>query len=229
MCGRAYSTFTDEELKIRYLNRKPVKIPGFDPNYNLAPTQHCLVLHAGEGKGELAFDLFRWGLVPFWAKEEKIGYKMINARAETIAEKPAYRQAFQKRRCIIPLSGFIEWKAEGEGKRPFRISLKDEPIMSVAGIWETWESAEGKKLRTFSIVTTEANSFMSKIHDRMPVILKQESEEAWLDPKVQEPGKLEKLLKPCPASWLQASPISTRINNPRNNSPDVLHSEGEKG
>ena len=137
MCGRAYSTFTEEEIRLRYLGKKKVKIPALSPNFNMSPSHDVLVLLMEEGEPQ--FELFRWGLVPFWAKDIKIGYKMINARADTITEKPAFRGAFKKRRCIVPLSGFVEWKREGDRKRPFCIHLKKNPIMSVAGIWESWK------------------------------------------------------------------------------------------
>ena len=220
MCGRAYSTVTEVELRDRYERKKPVKIPTFKPNYNISPTQNVLVLR--DKTGAPYFDLLRWGLIPFWAHDIKIGYKMINARAETISEKPSFREAFKKRRCIIPLSGFIEWKREAGSKRPFAIHLKDEPIMSVAGIWESWQPEDAKeKLETFSIITTAANTFMEKIHDRMPVILGRDQEEFWLD-KDSAPDDLQQLLKPCPSKWLEAYEIATLINSPRNNTPEVL-------
>ena len=172
--------------------------------------------------GETTLTMLKWGLVPHWAPDVKIGYKMINARSETLAEKPSFKNAFKTRRAIIPLSGFIEWKRDGETKRPFCIQLKDNPIMSVAGIWETWKSAEGTELATFSIITTEANSFMEKIHDRMPVILDKEGETVWLDPKNDGSPTLQKLLKPCDSKLLSAFEISTLINSPKNNRAELL-------
>src|SRR5437899_2748269 len=129
MCGRAYSTFTEEEIRLRYLSKKKVKIPPISSNFNMSPSHDVPVLLIEERGPQI--ELFRWGLVPFWAKDIKIGYKMINARADTITEKPAFRNAFKKRRCIVPLSGFVEWKRLGETKRPFCIHLKKDPIMSV--------------------------------------------------------------------------------------------------
>ncbi len=223
MCGRAYSTVTEEELATRYLNKKPVKFPVLKPNYNISPTQEVLVLRE-DARGKRTFRHLRWGLIPFWAKDIKIGYKMINARAETITEKPSFRSAFQKRRCIIPLSGFIEWQRDGNHKRPFCIALKNEPIMSVAGIWESWQPKDDGKaepIESFSIITTEANSFMTKIHDRMPVILDPSDEAAWLG-EGSKSEEVLKLLKPCPAKWLKAYEVSPLINSPRNNNPSVL-------
>lgn len=221
MCGRAYSTFTDDELALRYENKKPVKLPELKPNYNMAPTHEVLIVRNRDE--QLSFDFLRWGLIPSWAKEASIGYKMINARGETIAEKPSFRRAFKSRRCIIPLSGFIEWKRDGETKRPFKIFLKDEPIMSVAGIWESWRPAKDEEeVQTFSIITTAANDFMTKIHDRMPVILRRKDEDAWLDPANEDTASLSELLRPCPSSWLKADEISTLINSPKNNRKEVL-------
>ena len=221
MCGRAYATYTDEELQFRYLSKKPVKLPKIISNFNMSPTHETSAVISEDG--EHAFKMLRWGLVPHWAKDVKVGYKMINARSETLAEKPSFRAAFQARRAIIPLSGFVEWKRDGETKRPFCIQLKDQPIMSVAGIWETWSPENGAELQTFSIITTEANSFMEKIHDRMPVILRKEDEEAWLDPKNNGSPLLQKLLKPCDPQLLFAFEVSTLINSPKNNRAELLN------
>jgi putative SOS response-associated peptidase YedK len=225
MCGRAYETYTEEELALRYLNGKAKRKPlGIKPNYNLSPTQLSPIVLVRDSKRVL--ENFRWGLVPFWAKDVKSAakYSLINAKAEEISEKRSYKQAFEQRRCIVPLSGFIEWKrVDAKTKFPFAISLNDEPIMSVAGVWEHWESTvSGEVIDSFSILTIGANSFMEKIHDRMPVILARDSEEDWLDPEIQEPAILQKILKPCPAGWLQSYELSTAINSPKNNRAEVL-------
>jgi putative SOS response-associated peptidase YedK len=226
MCGRAYDTFTEEELTWRYWSKKPLRnrLPEFKPNYNLSPTQVTPIVLMRDG--ELTCELLRWGLVPFWAKDVKSAskYSLINAKAEEIDQKRSYQQAFGKRRCIVPLSGFFEWKREGEGpKRPFAIRIKDEPIMSVAGVWEHWKSQEtGEVVNSFSIITTAANTFMQNIHDRMPVILDRKDEPEWLDPENDDTDKLKALLKPCPSDWLDAYEVSTLVNSPRNNSKEVL-------
>ncbi|MBI3555689.1 MAG: SOS response-associated peptidase [Deltaproteobacteria bacterium] len=225
MCGRAYETYTDEELEARYLNEKAKRNPlGLKPNYNMAPTQLSPIVLEQNGKRNIS--LFRWGLVPFWAKDVKSAakYSLINAKGEEILEKRSYKDCFMKRRCIVPLSGFIEWKRETEKvKRPFAIHLKDEPIMSVAGVWEHWESKETEEIvDSFSIITTSANSFMNKIHNRMPVILSKKDEDAWLDPDNKKPESLLKLLVPCASKLLAAHEISTLINYPKNNRPEVL-------
>jgi putative SOS response-associated peptidase YedK len=225
MCGRAYQTYTEDELHARYINERSKRNPlGLRPNYNLAPTQLSPVVLVKEGERQLS--LFRWGLIPTWAKDIKSAsqYSLINARGEEIREKRSYKTPFQKRRCIVPLSGFIEWqRISPKEKAPFAIHLKSGQIMSVAGVWEHWESkATGEEVDSFSIITTAGNKFMSKIHDRMPVILPPEKESEWLDPQNTDTESLMKLLKPCPEDWLTAYPISKAINSPRNNSKEVL-------
>jgi putative SOS response-associated peptidase YedK len=224
MCGRDYSTYTDEELFLRYLNKKPVNFPKLTPTYNITPNQKSLVLRLING--ERTFDFLRWGLIPFWAKDIKSAsqYSLINAKAEEISEKISYKAAFEKRRCIIPMSGFFEWKNEGtKRKKPFCIRLKDEPIMSVAGIWEHWKSKDATdEVYSFAIITTDANSLVQEIHNRMPVILDRNDETAWLDPENTETAGLKKFLKPCPSEWIEAYEISTLVNSPRNNRPEVL-------
>ena len=176
-----------------------------------------------EKKKELGY--FRWGLVPFWAKDVKDAakYSLINARGEEILEKRSYSGPFKKRRCIVPLTGFYEWERTKDTKRPFAISMKDDSIMSVAGVWEHWVSKDtGEIVDSFSIITTSANSFMEKIHDRMPVILSKDDEQDWLDPKNENIKDLQKLLKPCAAKLLKAHEISSMVNSPKNNKPEVL-------
>ena len=223
MCGRAYETYTEEELAIQYLNRRPLHLEGFRLNYNLAPTQQSPVVVVRNG--ERTVELFQWGLVPSWAKSivAAAKYSLINARGEEIAVKRSYEQPFKRRRCVVPLSGFFEWKRGGARKRPFAIYRTDRSILSVAGVWERWLSAgQPEPLHTFSIVTTRANTFMADIHDRMPVILDEHDLQLWLDPEVHEPERLTPLLKPCPSEWLSAYEISTAVNSPKNNRPEVL-------
>jgi len=168
----------------------------------------------------------RWGLVPFWAKAVKDAdkYSLINCKAEEIDQKRSYKDAFKKRRCIVPVSGFFEWKRAGRGpKKPFAIHHSKFPILSVAGIYEHWVSKEtGEIVNSFAIVTTTANSMMEQIHTRMPVILDKKNEREWLDPENQDIDALKKLLKPCPSEWLHCYEVSTKINSPKNNSADLL-------
>jgi putative SOS response-associated peptidase YedK len=225
MCGRTYKTYTNEELFYRYLNIKPVDLPELNPNYNMTPTQETTVLRVVDG--ERHFALMRWGLVPFWAKDVKSAdrYSMINAKAEEITEKRSFKAAFEKRRCIIPMSGFFEWKKMATGRKtPYCVRLKEEPIMSLAGIWEHWKSKEGTQdVTSFAIITTDANEAMQSIHSRMPVILNRNEEDFWLHSENAHSTELKKLLKPCPPDWMDIYPISTMVNSPINNRPEVLH------
>ncbi|MGK5089394.1 SOS response-associated peptidase [Bdellovibrionota bacterium FG-2] len=215
MCGRAYHTYTEEELEARYLNERSKRNPlGFTKNFNLAPTQDTPIVVQPEGAPEIK--MARFGLIPFWAKDAKTAekYRLINARGEEISTKRSYKNAFINHRCIVTLTGFFEWKrGEDGGKRPFAIHLKTNSIMSVAGVWEN---------ESFSIITIGANSMMAKIHDRMPVILDPKDEAAWLNPEEHSLPTLEKFLKPCPSSWLESYEISPLVNSPKNNREEVL-------
>lgn len=218
MCGRAYSTYTDDEIQMRYKNRAPLKIPELKPNFNFSPTQQGLILHAGESGFDL--ELAHWGIIPPWEPEFKTKLSTINAKAETLFSSRLYASAAKSRRCVVPLSGFIEWKREGDGpKRPFKIFHKNQPILSVAGIWDAWKPGTPEERHSFSIITTVPNEVMKGIHNRMPVILGPHEEDAWLDPSNSSP---EKLLRPCPDEWLGTSEISTLINSPRNNRVELL-------
>ncbi len=220
MCGRAYETYSEEELNIRYLNKRFPPLPDFLPTYNLCPTQNSPILHVLEG--ERRFRMMHWQLIPEWESSFRTKLSTINARSEGVFESPLFGHLILRQRCIVPLSGFYEWKKEGKRRRPFRICLCDESIMSVAGVWDTWHRGKPDERSSFSILTTSANPFMSTIHDRMPVILNRSDEEQWLDPEVQEPEILQQLLKPCRASRLAAAEVSPLINSPKNNSPDVF-------
>jgi putative SOS response-associated peptidase YedK len=221
MCGRAYETYSDEELYFRYLSKQPAIPLALSPVYNLCPTQNSPVLRIVSSDRQ--FDPMRWQLVP--ATEPAFSTKLstINARSESIFQSRLYRDVVLRQRCIVPLSGFFEWKTTGDTKRPFKIHLRDEPIMSVAGIWETWRAGTPDERRSFSILTTAANDFMREIHDRMPVILDRSDEDAWLDPGVHEPDVLKTLLKPCPSSWMNAVEVSTLVNSVKNNSSEILN------
>lgn len=168
--------------------------------------------------------LIRWGLVPHWAKEEAIGYKMINARAETIAEKPSYRKSFERRRCLVLADGFYEWqKVDGlKQKIPMRIMLKNKEPFAFAGLWDVWKKPDGGELRSFTIITTEPNDFMKAIHNRMPVILRQKDEEMWLDPDLKDTSKLLPLLVPFASKEMDAYEVSTIVNSPQNDDPQCI-------
>jgi putative SOS response-associated peptidase YedK len=220
MCGRAYSTYTAEELYFQFLNKKRLKLAPFKPNFNMAPTQTAATVRLMDG--ERAVDTMAWGLIPEWSPEFKMKFSTINARSEGVFESRLYKKPVLQRRCIIPVSGFFEWKKEGSGKRPFKIFLKDSPIMPLAGIWTSWRARTPEEQRSFSIMTTSANSFMEKIHDRMPVILDKKQFDEWLDPEVHEADQIGAILKPCPASWLDTTEVSTLVNSTKNNRAQVL-------
>jgi len=168
-------------------------------------------------------DSVQWGLVPVWAKDPKIGSKMINARGETVAEKPSFHSAFKRRRCLIPASGFYEWQQlDGKTKQPWNIVRSDGLPLVFAGLWEQWKNPSGEVLESCTIITTEANQFMAEIHDRMPVILGKECWDAWLDCEGVDPSSLRELLVPCPNDWLMRTAVSTYVNNIRNESPECI-------
>lgn len=191
------------------------------PRYNIAPTQPVAVVRPGATCRELS--MLRWGLIPSWAQDAKIGASLINARADTIATKPAFRAAFKRRRCLIPADGFYEWKkGEGKTKQPFYIRLKQEYPFAFAGLWEHWEGADHSDIDSCTIITTDANDTLRPLHDRMPVILHEEDYDRWLDPKIDDPIQLGELLKPYASEELTAFPISTLVNNARNELPQCI-------
>lgn len=216
MCGRFSLTVGDRDIAEEWDVHVPFDIP---PRYNIAPTQPVVVLL---DDGERRVDQFQWGLVPFWAKAPKIGNRMINARAETLFEKPAYRAAAKRRRCLVLADGFYEWQTtEGGPKVPHYVRLKSGRPFGFAGIWEHWEGAQGELL-TCSIVTTEPNELMKPIHNRMPVIVRKDLEEAWLDTGLQDPDDLQSVLRPFPDDELEAYPVSTLVNKPDNDRPECI-------
>lgn len=213
MCGRYTITVTLEELLLRY-DLDEMSLPFYGPRYNVAPGQMVpAIIHDGQRNrlGEL-----RWGLVPQWAKDDKMAYQTLNARAETISEKPAFKAPFQRKRCLLPADSFYEWKGAGKDKQPMRIMLKSEGIFSIAGLYDTWLAPDGRKISTCTVVTTKPNELVADIHDRMPVILRPEDEALWLDRTVTTPDVLRPLLKPCAASDIYAYPVSNRVGNVRN-------------
>jgi putative SOS response-associated peptidase YedK len=215
MCGRFTICLPTADVALAFGVAETAR--PISPSFNVAPGMSVPVV-VDDGAGR-RLDAFRWGLVPSWAKDLSVGYKMINARAETLAEKPAFRRAFRDRRCLILADGFYEWKTEGRAKRPYYIRLKDSSIFAFAGIWEIWTPREGEAVRSCAIVTTEANDFMKRLHHRMPVILPQEAQGPWLDPANHDIQALQALLVPLSSGALAAHPVSTEVNSPRNDSP----------
>jgi len=222
MCGRFTLTSNLDELQGRFGFLSEFTDTQFfehGPRYNIAPTQTVLtVTNDGQRRGEL----MRWGLVPFWAKDLKIGARMINAVGETASTKPAFRAAFKKRRCLVIANGFYEWRKEGGRKLANYIYPKSGEPMAFAGLWETWKSPEGQVVQSCTIITTEANPFIQPLHNRMPVILSGETQAFWLDPLTEDPSILEPLLIPAPEELLTSHPVSEAVNSVRNDGPECI-------
>ena len=189
------------------------------PAYNIAPTKTVIVV---SDDGTRSLTEMRWGLIPSWAKDPTIGNRMINARAETVATKPAFRVALRKRRCLVVADGFYEWQQQGRTKQPFHIALKSGEPFGFAGLWDTWTAPDGGEIKNCTIITTEANEVLKPIHDRMPVILTREAEAVWLDPTIQDPAHLLPLLKLYPAQEMVAYPVSPWVNNPSHDAPECV-------
>lgn len=222
MCGR-YSLIADIQELARQFEFDGT---GFvhEPRYNVAPTQSVLTVTNREGRrGEF----MRWGLIPSWAKDASIGNRMINARGETVAEKPSFRTALQRRRCLVLADGFYEWQKVGKGKRPMRIVLNSREPFAFAGLWETWRDPEGETVRSCTIITTEANDLLRPIHERMPVILPKELEEFWLDGDVTDSAALTNVLSPYNEELMEAYQVSPLVNKATNNGADLIVPVGE--
>jgi len=217
MCGRFTLTSNLDELQGRFGFLS--EFTDHEPRYNIAPTQPVLtVTNDGHRRGEL----MRWGLVPFWAKDLKVGTRIINAVGETASAKPAFRAAFKKRRCLVLANGFYEWRKEGKLKIPTYIYPRNGDPMAFAGLWETWQSPEGQVIRSCTIITTVANPFIQPVHHRMPVILSGETQALWLDPLTEDREILEPLLIPAPADLLTSHPVSDTVNSARNSGPGCI-------
>lgn len=219
MCGRYTLTSSVKALAEEFgLSGSLAEVPA---SYNVAPTQEVAAVL--EDDVERRLELLRWGLIPAWADDPRIGSRMINARGETVAEKPSFRGAFKKRRCLIPADGFYEWQRTESGKQPYHIRMKDGRPFAFAGLWETW-SGHGEEIRSCAIITTGANELVSEVHHRMPVIVAPENYEIWLDPDMREAEPLVPLLASYPTDLMEAYPVSRRVNNPANNVPDCIES-----
>ncbi len=205
-----------------------LRVLKLEPRYNIAPTQAVAAVRQIDSQRELAF--LHWGLIPSWSKDPKMGARMINARAETVATKPSFRSAFKSRRCLIPADGFYEWKqTRKKTKQPYFIGLKNEEPFAFAGLWEHWESSDGSVIDSCTIITTQANDVLRKLHDRMPVILHEEHFDRWLDPKLQNRDELQSLLVPYPSAEMSFFPVGTIVNNARNETPACVKLVKEQG
>jgi putative SOS response-associated peptidase YedK len=221
MCGR-FTLFAEfNDIIERFGIEAAIQEELYNPSYNVAPSQSVLSVINDGRKNRLGY--LKWGLIPSWAKDEKIGYKMINARAETLTEKASYRNAYLKRRCLVIADSFYEWKHyEDKTKTPMRIKLKSNELFAMAGLWEQWKSPEGNSIFSCTVITTTPNELVKNIHDRMPVILRPEDEKVWLDPLTNNTNSLDHLLKPLSDELIEAYEVSSLVNSPKNNSPNLI-------
>ncbi|HLI71661.1 MAG TPA: SOS response-associated peptidase [Ktedonobacteraceae bacterium] len=216
MCGR-FTLITD----VRRIAESFGVAPALDiqPRYNIAPTQDVVAILKN---GTAHMSMLRWGLIPAWAKDETIGSRMINARAETLAEKASFKHLLRGKRCLVVADGFYEWRADGKGKTPMYITRQDEQPFAFAGLWDLWKSPDGQQIQSCTIITTEPNELMATIHNRMPAILRPGAYEDWLDPQLRDEEVLTHWLAPYPAELMKARPVSKLVNNPRNDTAEIL-------
>ncbi len=220
MCGRYTMFASQQDVEDRF----NVTVPALPPKrYNIAPTDEALVITWNAGKDAAEARLFRWGLIPHWAQDPAIGNRLINARAETLTKKPAFRSAFFHRRCLVVSTGFYEWRQQGTRKVPYLIHLPDYQLFAFAGLWESWQPPDApESSHTFTLITVPPNEFVRQYHDRMPAMLLPEHEQQWIHPHTP-PEMLHKILAtPYPAEWLTAHRVSLRVNNPANDDPSLI-------
>ena len=216
MCGRYGLTVDTSKLQERFETSNT--LPDMQPRFNIAPTQELpvIVRHSPN-----AMALMQWGLIPSWSKEPEVSYSTINARAENLLKSSVYKKPFQRQRCLVPASGFYEWQQTSAGKQPYYIHLEDTDLFAFAGLYDIWRDKHGHELHSYTIITTSPNDLVAPIHNRMPVILRQDDEDVWLDQDA-EPARLLSLLTPYPADEMSAYPVSTWVNSPSNDTPQVL-------
>lgn len=221
MCGRFAQTHSGEAVAETF---QLSTVPDLTPRYNIAPSQAVSVITQSPKAGDRVHHEKKWGLIPGWSKDPKMGQRLINARAETVAEKPSFRNAFQRRRCLIVTDGFYEWQKinGGKVKQPYLIRLKSRSLFAFAGLWERWQAPEtGEAIFSCTILTTTANEAMTSIHHRMPVILPSDAYDAWLDTSFYKAGVLESLLRPYETTSIETTPISSAVNNPQNDTASI--------
>ena len=225
MCGRYTLTVDASVLAELFELDPPTEL---EPRYNIAPTQQVPIVRRGRDV-EREWAEVRWGLVPFWAKDTKIGNRLINARAESAADKPSFRSAFKHRRCLVPADGFFEWATTDGGKQPYHIRFGDRRPFAFAGLWERWSPDDGPTVESCTILTTRPNELVARLHDRMPVILPAARFDDWLDEGPIGPDAAEAMLVPHPADGMEAVPVSTRVNSPTNDGPECVKPIGDQG
>src|SRR3954470_24860891 len=223
MCGRAKLETDVSEIKIAFRIPPEYRTPNFAPSWNVAPTDNLPIVRYDEKAGSRTLDLMRWGLVPYWAKDIKIGFSTINAMAETVDTKPVFREAFKQRRCLVPIEAFYEWKKLGpKEKQPYAIALADRGLMALAGLWETWRSPAQETVRSFTIITTTPNELCAQVHNRMPVILRSEEWAEWIGEEPTDEVRLKGMLGPYPAERMTLWPVDKRVGNVRNNDASLI-------
>lgn len=222
MCGR-YRLTARERYLAEHFGLDDEDLISWSPHYNIAPTQEVAVVRQNSRTPKRTLTLMRWGLIPSWSQDLSIGNHTINAMAETASEKPAFREAIRKRRCLVPADGFFEWKKiSSKKKQPYNIGMANDSLFAFAGLWDQWRSGTGEVIESFSILTTEANALTKDIHNRMPVILEPEQYELWLDPGVTEPAHIQELLAPFDPRRMKKYPLSPRVSNVKNDDPECI-------
>lgn len=219
MCGRFTLQISPEQLAEIF---GLIEVPVYPARYNIAPSQKIAAIRQN-GDGQNRLDFIRWGLIPPWADDMSIGFKMINARSETVHEKHSFRHAIRHRRCLIPTSGFFEWVEEGKTKKPLYVHMKDNSPMVFAGLWESWKSPEKEVVESCTILTTASNSLIAPLHERMPVILHPQEYNHWLDREITDPEKLKSLYQSYPADLMEMWPVSQQVNSPKIDSPELIN------
>ncbi len=224
MCGRFLNKLAPAEIARLFATRNVA--PNYPARFNIAPTDPVLAVRVNPKTGARSLDALRWGLVPHWAKDLSIGARLINARAATLATTPAFRDAFERRRCLIPASGFYEWQKDGKMRTPYAVLPADEPLFAFAGLWENWRDssagADAQWVRSCSIVTGEPNALLAPIHDRMPVILPRDAWPQWLGEVPADAAALAALLRPYPAERMRVYPVAPRVNSVKNDDPSLI-------
>lgn len=219
MCGRFVLTTPDQGLAVQF---NLPEVPDLKPRFNIAPTQPVAAVRAMRDGGDRELVMLHWGLVPFWAKDPAIGSRLINARSETASQKPSFRAAFRKRRCLVVADGFYEWQKVNGGKQPYLIRLRDAGAFGFAGLWEFWKGADDEVVESCTILTTSPNDLVRDIHTRMPVIVQPGDYELWLDLGVERAEMLNRVLRPYPSDLMVAYPVSRRVNSPKNDDPACI-------
>lgn len=225
MCGRFTLTSPAQVIAETFGVEPP---DGLEARYNICPSQAVAAVCRASDEDRRVMRFFHWGLVPHWMKEPPKDARMINARSETAHEKPAFRDAFRRRRCLVPANGFYEWRAGPGGKQPYLIRSKGGGPFAIAGLWATWRRDDGPRLESCALLTTTPNELMAPIHDRMPVLLPPETWDSWLDPEVADVDRLREMLQPAPAGEMEAFAVSRHVNSPKNDDPQCLEPEASQ-